>query len=41
MGSDFSVMDLKSNIEVTLKNTIMETKKEDLKNKLRKIAKDF
>lgn len=41
MGSDFSVMDLKSSIEVTLKNTIMETKKEDLKNKLGKIAKDF
>lgn len=34
-------MDLKFNIEVTFKNTIMQTKKEDLENKLGKIAKDF
>lgn len=42
MGTDFSdYMDLKSEIEVILKNTIIETKKEELEIKLGKIAKDF
>lgn len=42
MGSGFSYyMDLKSNIELNLKNTIIELKKEELENKMRKIAKDF
>ena len=34
-------MDLKSDVEVILKNTIIETKKEELEIKLGKIAKDF
>lgn len=42
MGSGFSYyMDLKSSIEETLKNTIIELKKEELEYKLGKIAKDF
>ena len=42
MGSGFSYyMDLKSNIEVKLKNTIIELKKEELENKLGKIGEDF
>ena len=42
MGTDFSdYMDLKSEIEVILKNTIIESKKEELEIKLGKIAKDF
>lgn len=42
MGHNFSdYMDLKSDIEVILKNTIIETKKEELEIKLGKIAKDF
>ena len=42
MGDNFSnYMDLKSDIEVILKNTIIETKKEELEYKLKKIAKDF
>lgn len=42
MGHNFSnYMDLKSDIEVILKNTIIETKKEELEYKLKKIAKDF
>lgn len=42
MGDNFSdYMDLKSDVEVILKNTIMETKKEELEIKLKKIAKDF
>lgn len=42
MGTDFNdYMDLKSDVEVILKNTIIETKKEELEIKLGKIAKDF
>lgn len=42
MGTGFSYyMDLKSNIEVTLKNTIIELKKEELEWKLGKIENDF
>ncbi len=42
MGHNFSdYMDLKSDAEVILKYTIMETKKEELEIKLGKIAKDF
>ena len=42
MGIGFSYyMDLKSDIEVILKNTIIESKKEELEIKLGKIAKDF
>ena len=42
MGTDFSdYMDLKSDVEVILKNTIIEYKKEELEIKLGKIAKDF
>ena len=42
MGSGFSYyMDLKSNIELNLKNTIIELKKEELENKLGKIGEDF
>lgn len=42
MGTDFSdYMDFKSDIEVILKNTIIESKKEELEIKLGKIAKDF
>ena len=42
MGTDFSdYMDLKSDVEETLKNTIIEYKKEELEIKLGKIAKDF
>lgn len=42
MGTGFSdYMDLKSDVEVILKNTIIESKKEELEIKLGKIAKDF
>lgn len=42
MGDNFSYyMDSKSNIEVILKNTIIETKKEELEWKLGKIENDF
>lgn len=42
MGTGFSYyMDLKSNIEVELKNTIIELKKEELELKLGKIENDF
>lgn len=42
MGTCFSYyMDLKSNIEVELKNTIIELKKEELELKLGKIENDF
>lgn len=42
MGTGFShYMGLKSEIEAILKNTIIETKKEELEIKLGKIAKDF
>ena len=41
-GTDFSdYIDLKSDVEVILKNTIIEHKKEELKYKLWKIEKDF
>ena len=42
MGSGFSYyMDLKSDIELKLKNTITELKKEELEIKLGKIKEDF
>lgn len=42
MGIGFSYyIDLKSDIELELKNTIKELKKEELEYKLGKIAKDF
>ena len=42
MGTGFShYMDLKSEIEAILKNTIIETKKEELEWKLGKIENDF
>lgn len=42
MGDNFSdYMDLKSDVEPILKNTIIENKKEELEYKLGKIAKDF
>ena len=42
MGTGFShYMDLKSEIEAILKNTIIETKKEELENKLGQIKNDF
>lgn len=42
MGDNFSYyMDSKTDIEAILKNTIIETKKEELEWKLGKIAKDF
>ena len=42
MGSDFShYMDSKTDIEAILKNTIIETKKEELEWKLGKIENDF
>ena len=41
-GTGFSYyMDLKSNIEVELKNTIIELKKEELECKLGRIENDF
>ena len=42
MGDNFSeYMDFKSDIEVILKNTIIESKKEELEIKLGKIKEDF
>ena len=42
MGHNFSdYMDFKSDVEGILKNTIIESKKEELEIKLGKIAKDF
>ena len=42
MGTGFShYMGLKSEIEAILKNTIIETKKEELENKLGQIKNDF
>jgi hypothetical protein len=42
MGWGFSYyMDLKSDIELKLKNTIIEFKKVELENKLVKIGEDF
>jgi glutamate synthase domain-containing protein 3 len=42
MGGGFSYyMDLKSDIELKLKNTIIEFKKVELENKLVKIGEDF
>ena len=42
MGSGFSYyMDLKSDIELKLKNTITELKKEELEYKLNEIKNDF
>ena len=42
MGDNFSeYMDFKSDIEVILKNTIIESKKEELEIKLGKIGEDF
>ena len=42
MGSGFSdYMDLKLDVEVILKNTIIENKKEELEYKLGKIGEDF
>lgn len=42
MGTGFSeYMDLKSEIEEMLKNTIIELKKEEFDNKLKKIYNDF
>ena len=42
MGSGFSdYMDLKLDVEVILKNTIIENKKEELEYKLEQIKEDF
>lgn len=42
LGTNFSdYMGLKSEIEAILKNTLIETKKEELENKLGKIKNDF
>lgn len=42
MGTNFSeYMDLKSSVELNLKNTIIESKKEELEIKLNEIKEDF